>query len=127
MFDQIRGDPRTKIENAVIEHIQAQDNEHADELFEKIPEFCRVRFRLQLRKFVDSALNAILTNKRNSNYVVNGRQIKPVDRDNTGIIQHNTVYSNGLHQFLEIKHKLSVRSLGTTLVSKSLGLTFSFR
>ena len=89
-------------------------------MFESLPAFCRVTFRLRARTFVNSALNAILSNKLNSGYVVNGRQIRPVDRDNTGIIQHNTVYTNGLHQFLEIKHKLSVRSLGTTLVSLTI-------
>ena len=106
--------PIDKIKKAVISHIKEQ--EQSDELFRNLPTFCKIRFRLQCPKFVDSALDAILQYKENSNYVINGRQVRPVDRDNTGIIQHNTVYSNGLHQFLEIKHKLSVRSLGTTLV-----------
>ena len=76
--------PREKLKNAVVNHIKEQDN--SDELFKRIPTFCKIRFRLQCPKFIDSALDAILRYKENSNYVINGRQVRPVDRDNTGMV-----------------------------------------
>ncbi len=35
-------------------------------------------------------------------------KIKPVDFENTGVTQENTVFSDGIHQFLEIQNKLSI-------------------
>lgn len=60
----------------------------------------------------------------NKDYVVvnneEGRRIvAPVDFSNTGIINHNTQWSNGLHQILQVKELLkpSSESLITTYIS----------
>ncbi len=36
--------------------------------------------------------------------------IKPVDYSSTGIVQSSTNWSDGLHQFLQIKHSLKMTS-----------------
>ena len=120
------------MKKAVVEHLRRQ--EVSDELHQKIPGFAKERFHRECPDYVESALDALLRFGENSNYVIDDGQIRPVDRDNTGkqninrnsrnifllccsgIVQHNMVYSKGLHQSLEIKHKLNVRSLGSTLV-----------
>ncbi|CAF4306112.1 unnamed protein product [Didymodactylos carnosus] len=47
------------------------------------------------------------------------QSIVPIDYRNTGIIQTNTAWPDGLHQFLQIKHKLriSAESLTTNFLS----------
>ena len=53
------------------------------------------------------------------------RDISPVDRTNTGETQLSTVYSRGLHQMLEIKHKFRVKD--ETLVHTFLSHITFFR
>ena len=62
--------------------------------------------------WVDSAIRAAeLSEKRN--YLIGENSsyekvIMPVDYANTGIVQQNTSWSNGLQQFLQIKHSLKI-------------------
>jgi preprotein translocase subunit SecA len=61
--------------------------------------------------------------KLNIHYVISGkegkRKIAPVDYENTGVVHLRMQWSNGLHQFLQLKHgvKLENESLNTTFLS----------
>jgi SecA preprotein cross-linking domain len=59
--------------------------------------------KLRLDVWVDSAITALYNYERNREYVVQDNKVKPVDHANTGEIQDNTHYSNGIHQFLQLK------------------------
>ena len=46
--------------------------------------------------------------KENIHYIIDNGKIVPVDFKNTGCLQKNVEWENGLHQFLQIKHDLDV-------------------
>ncbi|CAF1351524.1 unnamed protein product [Rotaria sordida] len=63
----------------------------------------------QMWKWIDNALTA-LTYQENVHYVVHQGLIKPVDYASTGIVQNSSHWSDGLHQFLQLKHNLKMTS-----------------
>lgn len=83
-------------------------------LFKKniiIPENLHSFIKMRLKKWCESAYEAMYIYKENREYVIANdpeygfKTIKPIDFSNTGVIQENTVWT-GLHQFLEIKEGL---------------------
>ncbi|CAF4739494.1 unnamed protein product, partial [Rotaria sp. Silwood2] len=64
---------------------------------------------LQIPKWIDNAINAFHY-QENAHYIVQDDLIKPVDYYSTGIIQNFSNWTNGLHQFLQIKHNLKMTS-----------------
>lgn len=44
-------------------------------------------------------------------YVLEGQTIVPVDYSSTGVLENFTTWSDGLHQFLELKHRLKLSSM----------------
>ncbi|CAF3462152.1 unnamed protein product [Rotaria socialis] len=73
----------------------------------------------QLIKWIDSAIYAKYRCEHKKHYIIKDRKIAPVDANNTGIVQSNMHWSNGLHQFLQIKHgaRISAESLSTNFIS----------
>ncbi|CAF3327679.1 unnamed protein product, partial [Rotaria socialis] len=63
----------------------------------------------QIPKWIDNAIVA-LNYQEKVHYVVQEDLIKPVDYYSTGIVQSSTNWSDGLHQFLQIKHNLKMTS-----------------
>ncbi|CAF4827674.1 unnamed protein product, partial [Rotaria socialis] len=63
----------------------------------------------QIPKWIDNAITA-LNYQEKVHYVVQEDVIKPVDYYSTGIVQSSTNWSDGLHQFLQIKHNLRMTS-----------------
>lgn len=70
----------------------------------------------QLDKWLDTLLSAYDFQEK-VDYIIHNppenerdsfRKIEPVDYGNTGVVQHSLQWSNGLHQFLQIKHKLTM-------------------
>ncbi|MBA8666748.1 hypothetical protein H1Q59_02430 [Holosporaceae bacterium 'Namur'] len=61
--------------------------------------------------------------KDKNEYIVDSNStlaaIKPVDFQNTGVIQHNLQWANGLYQFLSIKHGLALRAESLTSIFMS--------
>ena len=58
--------------------------------------------------------------KENKDYIINEKgEINPVDYSNTGIVQRNMVWENGMHQMLQILNALSIHpeSTGTNYLS----------
>ena len=82
--------------------------------FMEYPEFLKSFIEAESNWWCDSAYDAKNLMEIDRDYVeiINksgNRDIAPVDRTNTGEIELNTVYGEGLHQMLEIKHKLRVK------------------
>ncbi len=93
-------------------------------LYENITEKLQnkvIKVPKHLQKYVDQQLTAYISNaviarffyRENEQYIIKKRHdgiscIQPVDYSNTGVIQPNTVWCDGLHQFLQIKHYLQV-------------------
>lgn len=75
----------------------------------KVPNNFKEFVEKQLHKW---AANAILAcgYQENMHYIVQEGVIKPVDYNSTGIVRDSTTWSDGLHQFLQIKHHLKVTS-----------------
>ncbi|CAF4737897.1 unnamed protein product, partial [Rotaria sp. Silwood2] len=86
----------------------------------KIPKHLReLVLECQLTKWIDSAIHAKYRCHNQQHYLLRNGKIVPVDASNTGIIQANMHWSNGLHQFLQIKHgaKICAESLTTNFIS----------
>ncbi len=77
----------------------------------------------QIKNWCESAYLAKNFYKQNIHYVISGkdgtRKISPVDYKNTGVVNINMQWSNGLHQFLQLKHgvRLENETLNTTFLS----------
>lgn len=75
-----------------------------------LPKHLTAYAKKQLDKWIDSAWCAKNEYHENQHYVIktkdNENVITPVDYVNTGISMNNTVWPNGLHQFLQLKHNL---------------------
>ncbi|CAF3758398.1 unnamed protein product [Rotaria sordida] len=63
----------------------------------------------QISKWVDNVILAY-NYQENVHYVVQEGLIKPVDYYSTGIVQNFSHWTDGLHQFLQIKHNLKMTS-----------------
>lgn len=64
----------------------------------------------RLEKWIQKAVYARYQCTKDVDYVLKNQKIKIVDVDNTGIIQENMSYSEGLTQFLQIKHGAKIDS-----------------
>jgi len=75
----------------------------------KFPKHFNEFVNTQIPKWVD---NLILASKyqEEREYIIQNGVIKPVDFNSTGIVQNSTNWSNGLHQFLQLKHHLKLTS-----------------
>ena len=65
--------------------------------------------RNQKSKWVENAVEA-LNYHENIHYVIQDGEVRPVDFFSTGLVQSSTSWSNGLHQFLQLKHNLKMTS-----------------
>ena len=76
--------------------------------------------RTQVPRWAENAIYALYFYKKDQHYDVRGNKIVPIDYNNTGVLQHNTVWDNGLAQFLQIKEGVCIRpeSISTNFISK---------
>lgn len=76
-----------------------------------------------LDKLINNAIYAKYMCRENEQYVIkkkNGEDvIVPVDYENTGVTLKNTIWCNGLHQFVQLKHnlQLTAETLTTSFIS----------
>ncbi|CAF1106068.1 unnamed protein product [Rotaria sordida] len=75
----------------------------------KIPKNFSDFVHSQIPKWIDNAITALIY-QENVHYIVHNGLIKPVDYYSTGIVQNSSNWSDGLHQFLQIKHELKMTS-----------------
>ena len=105
-------------ENIVLEDAVAfketQLNNYLDELLSAgnlVPDYMSEFIGLQRQAWIQSILKAE-NMEEGKNYILLTQEKKqivaPVDYQNTGVIQANTSWSGGLHQFLQIKHCLKI-------------------
>lgn len=98
------------------------------EHYDTSTEFVKEKINSQLSDWVESAKTALYRFAENKNYAVKDGEILPVDFKHTGAFEFRTRYSNGLHQFLEIKHKLvpkPERSMGCCISHVSFFLRYN--
>ncbi|KAL3105164.1 hypothetical protein niasHT_028836 [Heterodera trifolii] len=93
----------------------------------QIPRHLRKFVRQQLPVWFRSMKSAIQM-REGREYCVNEGKVVPIDFQNTGVWQRNMHWSHGLHQFVQIKHGLSMRAetLITCLITNA-GFTKKYR
>lgn len=100
-----------RIDNDIDEFLKTTLNDYLDELAKEkliqIPVNFEDFYKKQRPKWILNAIEA-LNYQENVHYVVSDGQIKPVDYMSTGIVQSATSWSDGLHQFLQLKHNLKM-------------------
>ncbi|CAF3955624.1 unnamed protein product [Rotaria sp. Silwood2] len=75
----------------------------------KIPKHLENFVDKQISKWIDNAITALIY-QENVQYIVHEGLIKPVDYNSTGVVQKSSNWSDGLHQFLQLKHNLKMTS-----------------
>jgi preprotein translocase subunit SecA len=113
--EAIKGDISVFLENNLKKYL--------DELHDKK----EIRYTKNFQKFferqkpiwIKNAIEALYY-QENVDYVVQDGEIKPVDYCGTGVVLASTHWSDGLHQFLQLKHNLKMtdESLTTNFLSK---------
>jgi len=85
---------------------------------EMIPEHLRDFAKAKLGQWIDNAIYAKYSCHENQQYIIRAKDgeevIIPVDYANTGVTLKNTVWSHGLHQFVQLKHNLHLTSESLT-------------
>lgn len=88
-----------------------------------VPAHLRHFAHQQVPHWVQSAMSALFLQQKDRNYAVRRGKIVPIDYNNTGVLQQNMVWSDGLAQFLQIKEGLKVSPEG---ISTNYLSTISF-
>ena len=117
--NNIKNKMNEKEEKEVVKKIEKATDEYLDfiqqlQKFMEYPEFLESFVAIASQYWPDSAYNAKNIMEIDRDYVevtnsTGNKDVAPVDRTNTGEIELSMVYDRGLHQMLEIKHKLRVR------------------
>ncbi|XP_055012159.1 protein translocase subunit SecA-like [Boleophthalmus pectinirostris] len=83
-----------------------------------IPGFLRGLVDSKIEDWIENAFHA-QTITKDHDYVIEGHGVVPVDFKNTGVLENSMQWTDGLHQFLEMKHqnKLSDMSAVTNFMS----------
>ncbi|CAM4975944.1 unnamed protein product [Rotaria socialis] len=119
-------DPYEFIENHIKNYVENKllTPNDKNECLLNIPKHLTGFVKQQLTKWILNAWQAKFAYRENIDYLITDgkdgiKSIVPIDYRNTGIIQTNTSWPDGLHQFLQIKHKLriSAESLTTNFLS----------
>lgn len=75
-----------------------------------VPGFLSGLVRSKINVWIRNALIAKKMTKDHE-YVLEGQRIVPVDYSSTGVVENFMTWSDGLHQFLELKHKLKLSNM----------------
>jgi preprotein translocase subunit SecA len=84
------------------------------------PDYLKEEIETLIPCWIESAITIYYFMKENKDYIINEKgEINPVDYSNTGIVQRNMVWENGMHQMLQILNALSIHpeSTGTNYLS----------
>lgn len=117
---------KNKIKNETLKIINEQLIPASDtnpEIKLLLPEHLKEYTLDKIDAWIDSAIHAKYTYQENKEYIlkVSDKEedktevtIVPVDYVNTGGLQKNMIWENGLHPFLELKHNLKMTAPGLT-------------
>uniref|UniRef100_A0AC34FF64 Chloroplast protein-transporting ATPase n=1 Tax=Panagrolaimus sp. ES5 TaxID=591445 RepID=A0AC34FF64_9BILA len=104
------------------EKITGSDGTNVKAKFPKLEifEYLREYVEKQLPKWINSATEAMFNMRPGFDFVLKNDQIVVVDASNTGVHQPTMQWSDGLHQFLQMKHGyyLKPEVLATNYMSK---------
>jgi preprotein translocase subunit SecA len=106
-----------KIENFLDEHLKEYLNKLEKEHL-KFPKNFQEYFNRQKPIWIKNAIEAMYY-QEDIDYIIQDDQINPVDYSSTGVVLKSTHWSDGLHQFLQLKHNLRMtdESLTTNFLS----------
>ncbi|OXA45363.1 Protein translocase subunit SecA [Folsomia candida] len=105
--------------NRITEQIKAvdvfSDDKNVDRDSQKVilPQHFKPLYNFKLQRWITSAIAARTYIHENRDYVLKvldgdkHTRIVPVDSQNTGILEESSVWPDGVHQFLQIKHLLA--------------------
>ena len=79
-----------------------------------IPHHLKSFAKRQAIYYAKSAITAFYVFEENKHYVVTEEGITPIDYLNTGVTRVNSAWDDGLHQFLQIKHGVSLTAENVT-------------
>ena len=102
------------INDVITDDVQREINNKKKhfENFYHHPKFLEGFLNFQSQKWIDTAYDSKNLYRNNREYITTSEDyqgkkiVQPIDYKNTGEIQKNTIFQNGLHQMLQIKHKL---------------------
>ena len=99
----------------VMDKIQEANSSEGLKKYLIIPKFLNDFVQFQRNNWANSAFCAKNLYNKETDYTISHKNhdgyenITPIDRKNTGELEFNTVYRNGLHQMLQIKENLRVK------------------
>ena len=83
-----------------------------------IPGYLQEFVKLSLDRWIENAINAKYKYHEDCDYIIKEKDgeriVIPVDYINTGVTLENTIWSHGLHQFVQLKHELHLTSESLT-------------
>ena len=127
--EQVCNAVKEELSNFIDEVLKDHEGSSTEKKF-YIPKHLVEFVNTQKERWIESAFVALNVYKEKQHYLITrpkGTQshasISPVDYDNTGILQQNTQWPDGLHQFLQILNNLHITP--ETLVTNYLS-NFSF-
>ncbi|CAG8752309.1 28730_t:CDS:2, partial [Gigaspora margarita] len=112
------------ISEFVSEHLKEITTHLIKDEIVKLPNFLRNFCLMSVEDLVRSAIESWNIYQERVDYLTvkdkdENSNIAPVDYESTGIVQEHETYSNGLHQFIQIKHglKLTPETVPTSFIS----------
>jgi preprotein translocase subunit SecA len=78
----------------------------------------------RLDRYIENAIYAKFSCTKGKEYIIRNKKIKIVDHNNTGIVHENMTWSDGLHQFLQLKHGAIITS--EQMSTNYIGITTFF-
>jgi len=83
-----------------------------------VPAHLREYSESKIDQWIDNAIHAKFVYHEDQHYIIKKQdgedRIIPVDYENTGVTLKNTIWSNGLHQFVQLKHNLQLTAESLT-------------
>lgn len=125
IFDSIYNRLKDKVKLQLTKEFSdsSQDLQPEYNLKQMIPSHLQDYAKSKIDKWIEYAIKAKYLFEENKQYIIKEKDgeevVIPVDYANTGVSLKNTIWSHGLHQFLQLKHnlRLTAESLTSSFVS----------
>lgn len=119
ILDSIYNRLRNKVKEQLIKEFSGnQQDVQEHNLKQMIPLHLQDYAKSKIETWIEYAIKAKYLLDENKQYIIKEKEgekiIIPVDYANTGVSLNNTIWSHGLHQFLQLKHNLRLTSESLT-------------